>query len=101
MHSQTGLGQEHAPPRDRLQPIPLGSRPVEKAPSSIPGAPPHRPNIPSPELRDRLRIADYPSLVERAELVRAGRRRQAQEALDFERATAEALRERLEVIVTE
>jgi hypothetical protein len=39
--------------------------------------------------------------VERGELVRAGRRRQAQEALDFERARVEALREQLEVVVTE
>ena len=39
--------------------------------------------------------------MERGELVRAGRRRQAQEALDFERARVEALRERLEVVATE
>jgi hypothetical protein len=39
--------------------------------------------------------------VDREELARAGRRRQALEALEFERSRAEALRERLEAIATE
>jgi hypothetical protein len=39
--------------------------------------------------------------VERVEFARAGRRRQAQDALEFERSRAEALRDRLEAIVTE
>ncbi len=39
--------------------------------------------------------------MDREEVARAGRRRQALEALEFERARGEALRERLEVVVTE
>jgi hypothetical protein len=45
--------------------------------------------------------ADYLSGMEREAIVRAERRRQAVEALEFERARADALRERLETIVVE
>jgi hypothetical protein len=44
---------------------------------------------------------DYVGAVDRQSIVRAERRRQALEALEFERARAAALRERLESIVAE
>jgi hypothetical protein len=44
---------------------------------------------------------DYVGLVDRESIARTGRRRQALEALEFERARAAALRERLEAIVVE
>jgi uncharacterized protein (DUF2236 family) len=44
---------------------------------------------------------DYLGAVDREAIARAERRRQAHEALEFERARAAALRERLEAIVAE
>ena len=44
---------------------------------------------------------DYLGAVDREAIARAERRRQALEALEFERARAAALRERLEAIVAE
>jgi len=44
---------------------------------------------------------DYVGAVDRDAIVRAGRRAQALEALEFERARGAALRERLEAIVVE
>jgi hypothetical protein len=46
-------------------------------------------------------LLDYVGGVDRESIARAGRRRQALEALEFERARATALRERLEAIVVE
>jgi len=44
---------------------------------------------------------DYVGVVDRESIALAGRRRQALEALEFERARAAALRERLESVVVE
>jgi hypothetical protein len=48
-----------------------------------------------------LRSLDYGGGVDRQAIVRAQRRRQATDALEFERARAEALRDQLETIVVE
>jgi hypothetical protein len=46
-------------------------------------------------------LLDYLGVVDRESIARAERRRQALEALEFERARAAALRERLESVVAE